>query len=94
MSEPDNKWMVGPMITIFVIVCGLAMNWGITKSSLDALKIEINKAEVKLEQHENKIRDIQIQQAGNSEILKSIQNSLEEIKEDLRILRSNSNRTE
>ena len=91
MSQLDNKWMVGPFITIVVIVCGLATNWGVTKSSLDALKNEISKAEIKLEQHEDKIRDIQIQQAGNSEILKSIRNSLEEIKEDLRILRSNSN---
>ena len=94
MPEADSKWMIGPMISIFFISCGLATNWGITKSSLEALKIEINKTELKLEQHEDKIRDIQIQQAGNSEILKSIQSSLEEIKEDLRVLRSNSNRIE
>ena len=48
--------------------------------------------ELKLNEHEDKIRDIQIQQAGTNQVLKSIQSSLEEIKEDLRVLRSHTKR--
>jgi septal ring factor EnvC (AmiA/AmiB activator) len=92
MKEPGYKWMIGPIITIAVLVCGLATSWGVTKTSLDVMKSQIIKVELKLNEHEDKIRDIQIQQAGTNQVLKSIQSSLEEIKEDLRILRSHSKR--
>ena len=92
MKEPGYKWMIGPMITITVLVCGLATSWGVTKTSLDQLDTQITKVELKLDEHEDKIRDIQIQQAGTNQVLKSIQSSLEEIKEDLRVLRSHTKR--
>ena len=92
MKEPGYKWMIGPMITITVLICGLATSWGVTKTSLDQLDTQITKVELKLDEHEDKIRDIQIQQAGTNQVLKSIQNSLEEIKEDLRVLRSHTKR--
>ena len=84
--------MIGPMITIAVLICGLATTWGVTKTSLDVMKAQVIKVELQINEHEDKIRDIQIQQAGTNQVLKSIQNSLEEIKEDLRILRSHSKR--
>ncbi len=92
MKEPGYKWMIGPMITIAVLVCGLATSWGVTRTSLDVMKQQIVKVELQIDKHEDKIREIQIQQAGTSEVLKNIQSSLEEIKEDLRILRSHSKR--
>ena len=92
MKEPGYKWMIGPMITIAVLVCGLATSWGVTRTSLDVMKKQIVKVELQIDKHEDKIREIQIQQAGTSEVLKNIQSSLEEIKEDLRILRSHSKR--
>jgi septal ring factor EnvC (AmiA/AmiB activator) len=92
MKEPGYKWMIGPMITIAVLVCGLATSWGVTRTSLDVMKQQIVKVELQIDKHEDKIREIQIQQAGTNEVLKNIQSSLEEIKEDLRILRSHSKR--
>jgi septal ring factor EnvC (AmiA/AmiB activator) len=92
MKEPGYKWMIGPMITIIVLVFGLATSWGVTKTSLDMIDTQLVKVELKLNAHEDKIRDIQIQQAGTNQVLKSIQSSLEEIKEDLRILRSQTTR--
>jgi len=92
MKEPGYRWMIGPMITIAVLVCGLATSWGVTKTSLDVMKQQIVKVELQIDKHEDKIREIQIQQAGTNEVLKNIQSSLEEIKEDLRILRSHSKR--
>ena len=91
MPDSDFKWL-SPAITVTVLVCGLGTNWGMTKTSLDTSKNQVAKIELKVEQHEDKIRDIQIQQAGNIEILKNIQTTLEEIKEDLRVLRSHSKR--
>ena len=91
MPDSDFKWL-SPAITVTVLVCGLGTNWGMTKTSLDTIKNQVAKIELKVEQHEDKIRDIQIQQAGNIEILKNIQTTLEEIKEDLRVLRSHSKR--
>ena len=90
MKEPGYKWMIGPTITIVVLVCGLATSWGVTRTSLDVMKQQIIKVELQIDKHEDKIREIQIQQAGTNEVLKNIQSSLEEIKEDLRILRSHS----
>ena len=90
MKDSGYRWMIGPALTIAVLICGLATSWGVTKSSLDMMRLEVTKIEIVLGEHEDKIREIQIRQAGDSEILKNIQNSLEEIKEDLRILRSNS----
>ena len=92
MKEPGYRWMIGPMITITVLVCGLATSWGVTRTSLDVMKQQIIKVELQINKHEDKIREIQIQQAGTNEVLKNIQSSLEEIKEDLRILRSHSKR--
>jgi len=92
MKEPGYKWMIGPMITVTMLVCGLATSWGVTKTSLDQLNTQLVKVELKINEHEDKIRDIQIQQAGTNQVLKSIQNSLEEIKEDLRVLRSHTKR--
>tara|TARA_Y100000310_G_scaffold251766_1_gene258393 strand:- start:446 stop:727 length:282 start_codon:yes stop_codon:yes gene_type:complete len=92
MKEPGYKWMIGPTITIVVLVCGLATSWGVTRTSLDVMKQQIIKVELQIDKHEDKIREIQIQQAGTNEVLKNIQSSLEEIKEDLRILRSHSKR--
>ena len=91
MPDSTFKWL-SPAITVIVLVCGLGTNWGMTKTSLDIIKSQISKIETKVEQHQDKIRNIQIQQAGNIEILKSIQSTLEEIKEDLRALRSHSKR--
>ena len=48
MKEPGYKWMIGPMITITVLVCGLATSWGVTKTSLDVMKSQITKVELKL----------------------------------------------
>ena len=90
MEEPGFKWIVGPTLTVMVLVCGLATSWGVTKTSLDVMKAQISKVELKINEHEDKIRDMQIQQAGTNQVLKSIQSSLEEIKEDLRVLRSHS----
>ena len=92
MKEPGYRWMIGPMITVTVLVCGVATIWGVTMTSLDVMKSQIVKVELQINKHEDKIREIQIQQAGTNEVLKSIQSSLEEIKEDLRILRSHSKR--
>ena len=92
MQEPGYKWMVGPTITLVVLICGLATAWGVAKTSLDVIKTQVIKVELRLNEHEDKIRDMQIQQAGTNQVLKSIQNSLEEIKKDLRILRSHSKR--
>ena len=92
MKEPGYRWMIGPTLTIAVLVCGLATSWGVTKTSLDQIKTQIDKIEIVLHDHETEIRKIEIQQAGTSEALKNIQSSLEEIKEDLRILRSHNKR--
>ena len=92
MEEPKYKWLLGPMLTISMVVCGLATSWGVTKTSLDIVENKTKELEVTIKEHENKIREIQIKQAGSTEILKNIQKSLEEIKEDLRALRSNRKR--
>ena len=83
MKEPGYRWMIGPMITIAVLVCGLATSWGVTKTSLDVMKQQIVKVELQIDKHEDKIREIQIQQAGTNEVLKNIQSFLEELKVDL-----------
>ena len=88
MEEPKYNWLIGPILSVSILVCGLATSWGMTKSSIDNLKTKINKIELVLDENESKIREIEIKQASSNEILKSIQSSLEEIKIDLRALRS------
>ena len=87
VEEPKYKWLIGPILSVSILVCGFATSWGVTKSSIDNLKTKINRIEISLDQNEEKIREIEIKQASSNEILKSIQKSLEEIKVDLRALR-------
>ena len=78
IKNSDFKWL-SPAITVTVLVCGLGTNWGMTKTSLDTIKNQVAKIELKVEQHEDKIRDIQIQQAGNIEILKNQEDEIDTV---------------
>ena len=82
-------WIQG-MAGLVVLVIGLGINWGITKTKLEVLETTVEAQKTlmldRLEKAEQDVHELQLKQAGDDQLLKNIQSSVEEIKADVKKL--------
>jgi len=90
--EKSNKfirWFQG-LAAICVMLITLGINWGMTTARLDIIEnnLETQKTSFtnKIQQIENDVLELQLKQAGDDQILQTIQGDLLEIKTDVKEL--------
>jgi len=81
-----NKYL-GSIITIIVLVCGLAVNWGMMRVSVDNLDDRVGKCEERICKTQVDVANLQINQARDNSTLTSIKTTMEEIKTEIRDFR-------
>jgi len=76
-----NRWWVVTLISLTTLVFGIGASWGILKNSLNS-KEKINaRQDIKLNEHETRLRQAEIQQAGIRSDIKALRKGQDEIKE-------------
>lgn len=86
MSATIQKYL-GSIVTILVLICGLAVNWGVMTVSIDHLEDRVSKAEDSQFRLQIQVSQLEINQARDNSTLESIEKTMAEIKEELREFR-------
>lgn len=86
------RWIQG-IVGLLILLVGLGVNWGITKTKIEVMENNIANVESvlndRISKAEGDIHELQLKQAGNDQILKNIQSSIEEMKADVKTLLQN-----
>jgi len=85
-GETLNKY-VGSIITIIILICGLAVNWGMMSARTDHLATRVEKCEESQFKLQLEVANVQINQARDNSTLTSIKTTMEEIKDEIRDFR-------
>lgn len=78
-SKTSSKWL-STVIAIGIALSGFAVSWGATRAEVNTLKEEVRT-------DQEKVRQLELQNAANTPILKNIEDSLKRMEKDLRELR-------
>jgi hypothetical protein len=85
----ELKWLQ-TAIAIIAVIIGLGINWGITKTKLEVLSTRQEETVANYQERtktlEEQVRELQIKQASNDQILQTIQSDIREIKDDVKKL--------
>ena len=86
--EKSEKYLriIQSVIALTVLVIGLGINWGMTKSELATLKSKHEELLSKIDKAEGSIFQLQLKQAGDDQVLKTLQVDIMEIKKDVKKL--------
>jgi len=81
----SNYWMkyIGPAITILVLGSGLVGSWTSLNAQSVAHQQEIQELKEKDTAKDRRIRDLELKNAGDTQILKEIQKDISEINKKL-----------
>lgn len=75
------KWVVGPIITLFLVSIGFLGSWFTVQANVDELKADQTEITVRVKTTEDNINNIKIKDAEQSQIVKDISKSLKKIEE-------------
>lgn len=76
--------LLPPIVTILLAGFTLAASWGITKSEVADLSKDVAALSEGLESNKNKMTDLEIAHARDGQILLNIQDTLIEMKSDIK----------
>lgn len=83
------RW-IQATVGLVILIVGLGINWGITKTEIEVTQTKVSHIEEvvtsRIEKIEQDVHELQLKQAGDDQILKNIQITLDEIKVDIRKL--------
>lgn len=83
------KW-IQSIIAIVVVIVGLGVNYGVTKTKIDVLQEKVTTYERVLNNRivktEHDVHELQLKQAGDDQLLQNMQNDISEIKSDVKAL--------
>jgi hypothetical protein len=82
-SSKYIRW-IQSVIGLVVLVVGLGINWGVTKAELTSVKAAAQAQSTQIEKLEGDILQLQLKQAGDDQLLKSMKEDLKEIRGDVK----------
>ena len=90
--DDSTKWMdwIKGLIGLLVLLVGLGINWGISKTKIEVLETKIDAVErtmdARIMKVEEDVHELQIKQASNDPVITQIQKDVTEIKADVKKL--------
>lgn len=85
-AEKIIKWVTF-FLPILVVLVGLGINWGVTKTELSDVKYRMEELRNKRNKLQSDVHELQLKQASETQILENIRSNLKEIKIDIKDLK-------
>jgi len=82
------RWLAVPLITIFFALAAVTAGYATTKAEVNSLSERVIKQEIVVEDQAKEIKEVQIENAGKSQVLVGIQQSLIRIEGQQTIIQS------
>ena len=86
--RPGWSKHLGTMISIMVLGSGIVATWTTLKVNLSEAQSEISALERKVNEAENRVRQIELKDAGDTQILNNIEEQVKQINKKLDEMRS------
>ena len=80
------KWLVGPVITLAIVLAGFIASWATTKTAVAEIQKDVAKIEQQADELENKVHELEVKGAIDSSVLQNLQSDVAEIKSDVKKL--------
>jgi len=84
-GKRSEKWYVGPLTTVLIIIAGLAVQWGMMTAGTSYLENRVSKLE-------ETVSKLTVSQARDDELIKGIKEDVTEIKKDVKTVLENRGR--
>lgn len=75
------KFLVGPLVTLLIVGVGFLGSWFTVQANVGELRVDQQRIEQRVDQHEEEITDIKIQDARDSQVIKNIGDTLQKIEQ-------------
>lgn len=82
--ETKYKWLIGPVVTLLVIVSGFSVGWGAVQSKISAQGTALVELKARVTVAESRIRDVELTSVSISTQLTNLQTTMNEIKSDVK----------
>ena len=82
--EIKYKWLIGPILTILVLVAGFSVGWGAVQSRISAQGVAIVELKARVTVAESRIRDVELTSVSISTQLTNLQNTMDEVRADVK----------